>query len=73
MNVRVVTATGTKLKVFEALEDGNAWAKKIFVALNRPSDFVPTKLYNGTQSISTDLTLKDLRDKGISFFGAVDD
>lgn len=72
MTVRVTTPTRTKLKTFESLSEGNAWAQQVFAVLGRSKEFRPTKLAGGGQSIASPLTLLELHDKGISFFGAVD-
>lgn len=72
MIVRVTTPTWTKVKTFESLDEGNAWARQIFTVLGRADEFVPTQLPTGTQSIGSPLTLLELHDRGVSFIGAVD-
>lgn len=72
MIVRIKTPTGTKQKVFDNLEVGNAWAKQVYKVLGREREFLPTKLARGTHTISSFLTILELHDEGVSFFGATD-
>lgn len=72
MIVRVTTPTGAKVKTFEDIGEGNVWAQQILTVLGRGREFVPTQLPSGSQSIGSPMTMLELHDKGVSFFGAVD-
>lgn len=69
--IRVKTASGTKDMQFEDHDKGNAWAKKLFDILGRSSEFRPRKLDGSIMTVHSEMSFRELHDKGMSFFGAV--
>lgn len=68
--VRVKTAKLVKDMQFEDHKAGNAFAKKVLDVLGRPEEY-RERLQNGAIiTIASELSVMELHDKGISFFGA---
>lgn len=55
---------------FEDHDKGNAWAKELFRVLGRESQFRERKVNGAVMTVHSELTFRQLHDKGISFFGA---
>jgi len=67
---RIVTPRVTKDIVFEDHAKGNEWLKKLYSVIGRAKEFRIHDVDKSMHTVHIDMPIKDLSDKGISFFGA---
>jgi len=68
--VRIRTSKIVKDLQFEDHKAGNEFAKKVLTVLGRPGEHRERLQDNAIITIASELSIMELHDKGISFFGA---